>query len=108
MTRWLLVLCISLMLLACKPNHKGECLSKEDVYLVDGIVKKAGAGYYVFSDRWKFIINTCMEGRGAATCHKKNPGIVVLEENIGKPVSVEYCGDKAITYYLADVQYKIQ
>lgn len=71
---------------------------------VHGVVRQAGSAFFVYSDRWNAIAPIC-HGKGAAHCEAANPGIVVLGNNIGQPVTVEFCENDVIAYSVAGQRY---
>lgn len=55
---------------------------------------------YLVNDRWMRITMGC-GGKYRLQCLRENPGVEVLEQHVGEPVQVEFCGKHVVGYTVA-------
>lgn len=55
---------------------------------------------YVVNERWMRITLGC-GGKYRLQCLRENPGVEALEQHVGEPVQVEFCGKHVVGYTVA-------
>jgi hypothetical protein len=83
---------ISLFIVRCEHSQMQSCLKNGERALVNGVVRRAGSSYYVYTSQhnWKEI----MPAAGRYPTNRQ----LVLNKNIGNPIDVVYCDDKVISF----------
>ena len=71
-----------------------------------GVVRQGGPHlYWVEAERWSLLTPGC-RGRYRAQCLSDNPGVRVLEQNLGQPVQVETCDGQVVGYTVAGQRFR--
>lgn len=60
---------------------------------------------YLVNDRWMRITLGC-GGKYRLQCLRENPGVEALEQHVGEPVQVEFCGKHVVGYTVAGRSYR--
>lgn len=60
---------------------------------------------YVVNERWTRITLGC-GGKYRLQCLRENPGVEALEQHVGEPVQVEFCGKHVVGYTVAGRSYR--
>lgn len=61
--------------------------------------------YVVVEGRWALITQGC-QGKGRSACLDASPGIGMLEQQMGQPVTVELCQGQVTGYTVAGRRYR--
>lgn len=92
---------------AASDNERLNCLSTDTpVTTQAGNVGRVGQyQMYVVNERWLRITLGC-GGKYRLQCLRENPGIEALEQHVGQPVQVEFCGHHAVGYTVGGQSYR--
>jgi len=60
---------------------------------------------YLVNERWTRITLGC-GGKYRLQCLRENPGVEALEQHVGEPVQVEFCGKHVVGYTVAGRSYR--
>ncbi len=60
---------------------------------------------YVVNERWLRITLGC-GGKYRLQCLRENPGVEALEQHVGQPVQVEFCGKQVVGYTVGGQSYR--
>ncbi len=60
---------------------------------------------YVVNERWTRITLGCGD-KYRLQCLRENPGVEALEQHVGEPVQVEFCGKHVVGYTVAGRSYR--
>jgi hypothetical protein len=92
---------------ASNDHERFNCLSTDTpVTIQTGTVGRVGQSQlYVVNDRWLRITLGC-GGKYRLQCLRENPGVEALEQHMGKPVQVEFCGKHVVGYTVAGQSYR--
>lgn len=87
-------------------SHRQRCVQSEvELQTLEGTLRKAGGDFFVESDGgWKWITHSC-EGKNAYQCYEANPGMRMLRDNVGRPVTVEFCDKHAVAYSVSGARF---
>lgn len=87
-------------------NDLAACLAAGTPRTVaQGLLRQAGADFFVQSDgSWRRITHACA-GRMRSECLQHCPGNAALEQHLGQPLRVEFCGAHAVAFELAGRRY---
>lgn len=60
---------------------------------------------YLVNERWIRITLGC-GGKHRLQCLRENPGVEALEQHVGEPVQVDFCGTHVVGYTVAGQSYR--
>ncbi len=103
----IITLVLGTLLSNTEQNQVNLCLQdSNNIKNFNGKLRKAGHSYFVYTDKWKFIVDDC-SGKGRTSCLKNNPEKGFLEENIGKEISVNFCNKYPLDFSIDGIKYEI-
>jgi hypothetical protein len=92
---------------ASSDHERLDCLSTDTPVTTQmGTVGRVGQyQLYVVNKRWLRITLGC-GGKYRLQCLRESPGIEALEQHVGQPVQVEFCGPHAVGYTVGGLSYR--